>query len=71
MADKTNLVHVQAASGRWVWIPTDKLEEWSAFQDKIRAGWDPEEDPEYKAQLEEKLRKLSDIREAHRQNTES
>ena len=58
MADKTNLVHVQAASGRWVWIPMEKLDEWSEFQEKLKAGWDPEEDPAYKAKLDEMLSRI-------------
>ena len=55
MADK---VHVQAANGLWVWIPTDKLDEWTEFQDKIRAGWNPKEDPDFRAKLEEMHSKL-------------
>ena len=58
MADKTNLEHVQAASGMWVWIPTEKLDEWSEFQEKIKAGWDPKTDPAYKAKLDEMHSKI-------------
>ena len=43
MADRTNLVHVQAANGLWVWVPTSELEAWKKKQDKIRAGLSPEE----------------------------
>lgn len=68
MADK---VHVQAANGLWVWIPTNELEAWKAKQDKIRAGLDPEEERAHKAKIEEELRELSELREARRRNTES
>lgn len=70
MTDKTNLVHVQAASGRWVWIPTSELEEWAAEQDKRRAGLSPEEERARKAKVEEELRELSELYEARRRNTE-
>lgn len=52
------MVHVQAANGMWVWVPVEKLDEWSEFQEKLKAGWDPEEDPEYKAKLDEKLSRI-------------
>ena len=71
MADKTNLVHVQAASGMWVWIPTSELEEWAAEQDKCRAGLSPEEERARKAKGEEELRELSELYEAPRRNTGS
>ena len=71
MADRTNMVHVQAANGMWVWVPTSELEAWKKKQDKIRAGLSPEEEQERKAKIAEELRELSELREARRRNTES
>ena len=68
MADK---VHVQAASGRWVWVPTSELEDWKKQQDKIRAGLSQEEEREFEEKAEEDLRRISEWLEAPPENTES
>ena len=48
MVNRKDMVHVQAASGRWVWVPRETLAVWKAEQDEIRAGRSPMEDEAYK-----------------------